>query len=87
VGCSRRASSSSEACSAQGLGLLFLQNGRDAERQADDLGFRYALGRGYAMSEMSDVFRALERLTSPDQSALPTFLSSHPSPGASCGND
>ena len=65
-----------------GLGLLFLQNGREAERQADDLGFRYALGRGYAMSEMSDVFRALERLTSPDQGALPTFLSSHPSPGA-----
>ena len=65
-----------------GLGLLFLQNGRDAERQADDLGFRYALGRGYAMSEMSDVFRALERLSSPERSALPTFLSSHPSPGA-----
>ena len=35
-----------------GMALLFLQNSRDAERQADDLGFRYALGRGYAMSEM-----------------------------------
>ena len=65
-----------------GLGLLFLQHGRDAERQADDLGFRYALGQRYAMSEMSDVFRSLERLSSSQQSALPTFLSSHPSPGA-----
>ena len=65
-----------------GMALLFLQNSRDAERQADDLGFRYALGRGYAMSEMSDVFRSLERLSSPERSALPTFLASHPSPGA-----
>ena len=64
-----------------GLGLLFLQHGRDAERQADDLGFVYAQGRGYAMSEMADVFRALERLQTPERSALPTFLSSHPSPG------
>lgn len=64
-----------------GLGLLFLQHGRDAERQADDLGFTYAQGRGYAMSEMADVFRALERLQTPERSALPTFLSSHPSPG------
>jgi predicted Zn-dependent protease len=65
-----------------GMGLLFLQNGRDAERQADDLGFRYALNRNYAMSEMSDVFRALERLEPAEGSALPTFLSTHPSPGA-----
>jgi predicted Zn-dependent protease len=64
-----------------GLSLLFLQHGREAERQADDLGFTYAQGRGYAMSEMADVFRALERLQTPERSALPTFLSSHPSPG------
>jgi predicted Zn-dependent protease len=63
-----------------GLGLLFLQHGRDAERQADDLGFGYAQRRGYEMSEMADVFRALERMPS-ERSALPTFLSSHPSPG------
>lgn len=64
-----------------GLGLLFLQHGRDAERQADDLGFAYARTRGYEMTEMADVFRALERLQTPERSALPTFLSSHPSPG------
>ena len=64
-----------------GLGLLFLQHGRDAERQADDLGFQYASSRGYAMSEMADVFRSLERLPGSERSALPSFLSSHPSPG------
>ena len=70
-----------EGLMGTGLGLLFLQHGRDAERQADDLGFQYALGRGYAMSEMADVFRSLERLGGSERSALPTFLSSHPSPG------
>jgi predicted Zn-dependent protease len=64
-----------------GLGLLFLQHGRDAERQADDLGFKYASARGYAMSEMADVFRSLERLPGSERSALPSFLSTHPSPG------
>jgi predicted Zn-dependent protease len=65
-----------------GMGLLFLQNSRDAERQADDIGFRYALNRDYAMSEMADVFRSLERLDAAQSSALPAFLSTHPSPGA-----
>lgn len=64
-----------------GLGLLFLRHGRDAERQADDLGFRYALDRGYATSEMADVFRSLERISNPERSALPSFLTTHPSPG------
>ena len=64
-----------------GLGLLFLQHGRDAERQADDLGFQYAGARGYSMSEMADVFRSLERLPGSERSALPSFLSTHPSPG------
>jgi predicted Zn-dependent protease len=63
-----------------GLGLLFLQHGRDAERQADDLGFQYASARGYAMSEMANVFRSLERLPGSGRSALPSFLSTHPSP-------
>ncbi len=63
-----------------GLGLLFLQHGRDAERQADDLGFQYASTRGYAMAEMADVFRSLERLPGSERSALPSFLSTHPSP-------
>ena len=65
-----------------GLQLLFLRYGRDAERQADDLGFRYARTQGYDMNEMADVFTALERAaTLEKQSPLPTWLASHPAPG------
>ena len=65
-----------------GLELLFLRYGRDAERQADDLGFRYARAQNYDMDEMADVFAALERAaTLEKQSPLPTWLASHPSPG------
>jgi predicted Zn-dependent protease len=64
---------------AQGLGLLFLKYGRDDERQADDLGFRYALTQGYDVREMDDVFRSLQRIgESSKQSPLPTWLATHP---------
>jgi predicted Zn-dependent protease len=65
----------------QGLGLLFLKYGRDAERQADDLGFRYALSSGYDMREMPDVFAALARAGELEgRSPLPGWLSTHPDP-------
>src|SRR5690606_11933024 len=41
----------SELASA-GLSLLFMSYGRDAERQADDLGFGYALAQGYDVTQM-----------------------------------
>jgi predicted Zn-dependent protease len=63
-----------------GLGLLFLKHGRDAERQADDLGFHYALNHGYAVTEMADVFRSLQRAGDDQRSALPSWLSTHPAP-------
>src|SRR5215213_6068362 len=64
---------------SQGLGLLFLKYGRDDERQADDLGFRYALGQGYDVRYMDDVFRSLQRLGEQSkQSPLPTWLATHP---------
>jgi len=64
---------------SQGLGLLFLKYGRDDERQADDLGFRYALGQGYDVRYMDDVFRSLQRLgEQSEQSPLPTWLATHP---------
>jgi predicted Zn-dependent protease len=63
-----------------GLSLLFLKYGRDDEREADSLGFEYMRKRGYDVSEFDDVFAALERLESTQQSALPTFLSTHPAP-------
>ena len=59
--------------------MLFLKYGRDDERQADDLGFRYALNQGYDVREMDDVFRSLQRLgEASKQSPLPTWLATHP---------
>ena len=64
---------------AQGLGLLFLKYGRDDERQADDLGFKYALNQGYDVREMDDIFRSLQRIgEASKQSPLPTWLATHP---------
>ena len=64
---------------SQGLGLLFLKYGRDDERQADDLGFKYALNQGYDVREMDDVFRSLQRIgESHNQSPLPSWLATHP---------
>jgi predicted Zn-dependent protease len=64
-----------------GLQLLYLRYGRDAERQADELGFAYARGHGYAMSEMADVFVALQQAAKLEQqSPLPSWLASHPAP-------
>jgi predicted Zn-dependent protease len=64
---------------SQGLGLLFLKYGRDDERQADDLGFRYALSQGYDVRYMDDVFRSLQRLgESSNASPLPSWLATHP---------
>ena len=62
-----------------GLQLLFLNYGRDAERQADDLGFRYAYQEGYDVTQMADVFEALLRMGSREnRSALPGWLATHP---------
>jgi predicted Zn-dependent protease len=66
---------------AGGLQLLFLSYGRDAERQADDLGYRYALEQGYDVREMVNVFAALQQSAQlAGQSPVPSWLSSHPYP-------
>ena len=65
-----------------GLGLLFLKYSRDHENQADDLGFRYALGAGYDTREMISVFEMLQsdaRLSGSGR--LPEWQSTHPDPG------
>jgi predicted Zn-dependent protease len=63
------------------LGLLFLQHGRDAERQADDLGYRYALQGGYDVREMPDVFATLQRVGDAEQrGSVPSWLATHPFP-------
>ncbi len=65
----------------QGLQLLFLRYSRDAERQADDLGYRYALEENYDVREMPDIFASLARAGELEgRSPLPSWLSSHPGP-------
>jgi predicted Zn-dependent protease len=62
-----------------GLGLLFLKYGRDAEREADELGFRYAYERNYDVREMADVFAALQRAGEIEgRAGLPGWLATHP---------
>lgn len=62
-----------------GLGLLLLKYGRDAESQADDLGFRYMMTDGYDPRAMRDMFIMLGRVSG-DAGRLPNWLSSHPDP-------
>ena len=65
-----------------GLGLLFLKYGRDAENQADQGGFRYALGQNYDVREMPKVFQTLGRISETGGSGrLPEWLATHPDPG------
>lgn len=67
---------------SQGLGLLFLKFGRDAERQSDELGVEYSSKIGYDAKEMAGFFNTLERKTAGTEGAeLPDFLSTHPNPG------
>jgi predicted Zn-dependent protease len=65
-----------------GLQLMFLKFGRDAERQSDDLGFKYMLAQGYDPREMAGVFRTLDRASAQGGAGrLPEWLSTHPDPG------
>jgi predicted Zn-dependent protease len=67
---------------AGGLQVLFLSYSRDAERQADDLGFRYALEQGYDVREMTNVFASFERASDRmGGNDVPSWLQSHPDPG------
>lgn len=67
---------------SQGLGLLFLKFGRDAERQSDDLGAEYSSKIGYDARQMAGFFNTLERQSQKSGAEeLPDFLSTHPNPG------
>lgn len=63
-----------------GLQLLFLKFGRDHERQADELGFKYMVGQGFDPREMAKMFATLER-SSGGAGRMPGWLSTHPDPG------
>ena len=65
----------------QGVQLLFLKFGRDAERQSDKLGVEYSTKIGYDAEEMAGFFATLARLgEEAGQEAIPNFLSTHPNP-------
>jgi predicted Zn-dependent protease len=67
---------------SQGLGLLFLKYSRDDESQADQLGFKYALGQNYDVREMANVFVTLERESNlAGAGKTPEWLETHPDPG------
>ena len=67
---------------SSGMQLILMKYGRDAERQADELGFKYALADNYDVSEMDDVFRSLQRVGEAEgRSGIPAWASTHPDPG------
>ncbi len=64
----------------QGMQLLFLKFGRDAESQSDELGVKYSTAIGYDAKEMAGFFGTLDRLSGGAENRAPTFLSTHPDP-------
>lgn len=65
---------------SQGLQLLLLKYGRDAESESDKLGVEYSSQVGYDAHEMAGFFSTLDRLTGGSEGRLPTFMSTHPDP-------
>jgi predicted Zn-dependent protease len=64
----------------QGMQLLFLKFGRDAESQSDELGVKYSTAIGYDSKEMAGFFSTLDRLSGGAENRAPTFTSTHPDP-------
>jgi predicted Zn-dependent protease len=65
---------------SQGVQLLFLKFGRDAESQSDELGVEYSTKIGYDADEMANFFQTIDRLQKQSGQEVPTFLSTHPDP-------
>ena len=64
-----------------GLSVLFLKYSRDAENQADQAGFHYALNQNYDVREMTNVFETLNRISEGGEGGkLPEWLATHPNP-------
>lgn len=64
-----------------GTGLLFLKFSRDDERQADDLGLRYAQRADYDLRESTAMHETLKRVSSQSEGGgVPGWASTHPEP-------
>lgn len=67
---------------SSGMQLLFLKFSRDNERQADQLGFEYALQQNYDVRQMANVFVALQRTGDiQGRNGVPSWAATHPDPG------
>jgi predicted Zn-dependent protease len=67
---------------SQGLGVLFLKYGRDAESQSDLLGFKYMVRDGYDPHAMASMFTTLQRVSRLEGGGdIPEWESTHPDPG------
>ncbi len=67
---------------SQGLGVLFLKYGRDAESQSDQLGFKYMVKDGYDPHAMATMFETLQRVSKLEGAGdIPEWESTHPNPG------
>jgi predicted Zn-dependent protease len=67
---------------SQGLGVLFLKYGRDAESQSDELGFKYMVRDGYDPKSMATMFETLQRVSKLEGAGdIPEWQSTHPDPG------
>ena len=64
-----------------GMQLLVLKFGRDAESQADALGFRYMVADGYDPRGAAEMFRTLGRVSARAGQRMPEWASTHPDPG------
>ena len=66
----------------QGLSVLFLKYGRDAENEADLAGFRYALNQDYDVRQMINMFATVQAESQLSGAGrVPEWLSTHPDPG------
>lgn len=64
-----------------GLQLLFLKFSRDDERQADELGVKYAAKLGYKTEDGAKFFETLKRIQDQQEGgSLPDWASTHPDP-------
>ena len=65
---------------SQGMQLLFLKYGRDAESQSDELGVAYSTEQGYDAKYMAGFFNTIDRIQKQAGVEVPDFLSTHPNP-------
>lgn len=65
---------------SQGMQLLFLKYGRDAESQSDRLGVEYSSKLGFDATYMAGFFQTIDKLQKQSGQEIPDFLSTHPDP-------